>query len=374
MTSINAKSLFLVVNVDWFFLSHRLPIALAAKERGYDVTIIAIDSGDSDKIRSYGLKFIAIPTSRSGLNIFSEFKTLLFFIRLYRTAKPDIVHHVAMKPVIYGSLAARITGIHKVVNAFSGMGFVFTTKNTILKSFIIFLFKIAFKNDRIRFIFQNQDDLQEVIQSKMIDLKYCYTIKGSGIDLQEFAYSAEPQSDKVVFIFPARMLHTKGVVEFIEAAKIVDRKFPGKSEFILAGMIDLENKAGIPEPDLLAMCSIPAIKWIGHQDDILSQLIKAHVVVLPSYREGIPKTLIEACAVGRAIITTNVPGCKEVVTHEVNGLIVEKGQIQELALAIERLLLNKDLRIKMGKEGRKIAEAEFSIVNVIQKTIDIYEN
>ncbi len=368
------KTLFLVVNVDWFFLSHRLPIALAAKERGYDVTIIAIDSGHSEKIKSYGLKFISIPTSRSGLNIFSELRTLLFFIKLYRSAKPDIVHHVAMKPVIYGSLAARFTGIRKVVNAFSGMGFVFTTKNTILRSFIFFLFKIAFKNNRIRFIFQNQDDLQEVIQSGIIDLKYCYTIKGSGIDLQEFAYSPEPPTEPIIFIFPARMLLTKGVLELIEAAKIVDRKYPGRAQFILAGMIDLENKAGIPEADLLKMCSIPAIQWIGHQDNILAQLIKSHVVVLPSYREGIPKTLIEACAVGRAIITTNVPGCKEVVTHNLNGLIVEKGQVQELALAMERLILDKNLRVQMGKEGRTIAEAEFSIGSVIEKTIEIYEN
>lgn len=368
------KKLFLVVNVDWFFLSHRLPIALAAKDRGYDVTIIAIDSGQSDRIKNYGLKFISIPTSRSGLNIFSELRTLLFFIRLYRSEKPDIVHHVAMKPVIYGSLAARFTGIRKIVNAFSGMGFVFTTKNTILRSFIFFLFKIAFKNNRIRFIFQNQDDLQEVIQSGMIDLKYCYTIKGSGIDLQEFAYTPEPETEPIIFILPARMLRTKGVQEFVDAAKIVDHNHPGKAHFILAGMIDLENKAGIPEAQLRSMCNISAIQWIGHQDDILSQLIKAHVVVLPSYREGIPKTLIEACAVGRAIITTNVPGCKEVVTHELNGLIVEKGQVAELALAIERLLLDKPLRTQMGKEGRKIAEAEFSIHSVIEKTIEIYEN
>lgn len=366
-------SLFLAVNVDWFFLSHRLPIALEAKRRGYDVTVIAIDSGVSDKIRAHGLKFIAIPTSRSGLNILTEIKTLLFFISLYRKNRPDVVHHVAMKPVIYGSLAARVVKIKRVVNALSGMGFVFIDSNkSILKLIIRFIFRIAFSNKRIRFIFQNRDDLKEVAALNILDESQCTIIKGSGVDLNEFGYLAEPENEKVVFSLPARMLYDKGIVEFIEAAQILEMKYPGKAEFILAGMIDMENKAGIKEEDLLKLCAASTVKWIGHQTNVLDLLKRSNVVVLPSYREGLPKTLIEACAVGRSIVTTNVPGCRDVVTDGHNGFVVEKKQVAELAAAMEKLLLSRELRIQMGIRGRAVAEKEFSIDNVIDRTMNIY--
>ncbi len=368
-------SLFLVVNVDWFLLTHRLPIALEAKKKGYDVTIVAIDSGYSDQITKHGFKFIPIPMSRSGLNIFVELKTILFFIQLYKKHKPDIIHQVAMKPVIYGSIASKFVKVGKVVNALPGLGFALSdSSNFLLRKTMKQLFKFAFSNGNMRFIFQNHDDYNEVVGLNIVDKKNVFIIKGSGVDLHEFAFTREPVQEKVMFFLPARILADKGIIEFIEASKIVEEKFPNQSSFIIAGRIDLENKAGISESYFKELLQNSPVIWVGEQSNIYEWLCNSNVVVLPSYREGIPKSLIEACAVGRAIITTNVPGCKEVVTNNYNGLIVEKKQIKELAAAMEFLLIHEKIRNEMGEHGRKIAEAEFSIQSVLDKTFEIYNN
>ncbi len=369
------KKIFIIVNIDWFFLSHRLPIALAAQKKGYDVTIVAIDSGMSNIIIEKGLKFIAIPMSRSGVNFYEELKTLAFFIQLYKKNKPDIIHHVAVKPVIYGSLAARVVHIPLVINALSGMGhaFVDSSKRGWLKFFLLLCFRIGFKNPNLKFIFQNKDDYQEVEKFIHLDNKNIFFTKGSGVDLNEYYYTEEPKDKKFTYILTARMLYDKGVVEFIEASKQIEAIYPNQCNFWLVGKEDTENKTGIPKDILMRLCENSPVQWLGHKENIFELLQQSNVFVFPSYyREGLPKSIIESCAVGRPTITTNVTGCRDAVIHNYNGIIIEKQNIPELVNAMQLLYINSELRLEMGKNARILAEKEYSIDLVIDTTLKIY--
>jgi glycosyltransferase involved in cell wall biosynthesis len=371
----NKPKLFLVVNVDWFFVSHRLPIALEALKRGYDVTIFSIDTGRAEEIRAHELRFIPLPTSRAGMNILQEIKVIMLLFRYYRNEKPDIVHHVAVKPVTYGSLVAKILGVPKVVNALSGLGFLFINadKNRLVHSIVNRVFKFGFKNKNLTFILQNHDDFAMIKDIGVLEDHQIKMIKGSGVDLTSFHFTEEKPAETLRVILPARMLYDKGVVEFVEAARILKPKYQETVDFVLVGNVDMGNNAGIKEEQLLAWHKEGAVSWLDYQKDIIPTLIEAHIVVLPSYREGLPKSLIEACAIGRAIVTTDVPGCREVVIEGENGFLVENKNVPALAAAIEKLILDKPLRLRMGLASRKKAEEEFSLKSVIDKTFAIYE-
>jgi len=368
--------LFLVVNVDWFFLSHRLPIALEAKKRGYDVTIIAIDTGCGETIKSYGLHFIPLPTDRKGLNPFRETRIIRLLYQLYKKHRPNVVHHVALKPVIYGSLAARYFPNIRFINAISGMGYIFSNaeKETLLRKIVRRVFRVAFKNKRLKFIFQNEDDQSLILSLGVVHPSQCYIIRGSGVDLNQFSYSPEKASTPLQVVYTGRLLRDKGLCELAEAAAILKEKFNGEINVRLVGDIDPENRASLTAEEVLAWQDQGLLKWEGFTHDVHKILADSNLVVLPSYREGLPKSLIEACAVGRAIVTTDVPGCRDVVSHGENGLLVPAKDSKSLAGAIESLLLNPELRQAMGKKGREIAEQNFSIENVIEQTFNIYES
>jgi len=334
------KKLFIVVNVDWFFLSHRLPIALAAKEEGYDVTIISSATGRSSEIIAHGLNFIEAPFTRSGTNIFQEVSLIRFLKRIYKLHQPDIIHHVTLKPSIYGSLAAREAGIRNVVNAISGLGYNFTADRKGIKQIAInMLLKRSFRNDWLQFIFQNPDDVNLFKQAGLVkNANQIHIIKGSGVDLSAFPYSAESLGGMLRVLLPARMLYDKGVVEFVSAAKSLKSKYNGRVCFDLAGDIDIHNPAAITEVELNAFLDSPYINWIGFKKEIAQVLSDHHIVVLPSYREGLPKSLIEACAIGRPVITTNAPGCKECVIENYNGFLVPVKDHLLLAQNIAKLI------------------------------------
>ena len=373
---LNPKKLFLVVNVDWFFLSHRLPIALEAKERGYEVTIFAIEEGGhGDEIRQHGFRFIPLPTSRSGTNIFQELNVLWFLYKIYKKEKPDIIHHVAVKPVTYGSVAAKLAKIPKVVNALSGLGFLFINadQNKFIHRLVNGVFRYGFKNPNLKFILQNRDDYKLIQQLDVLDKQQIFIIKGSGVDLATFPFTEMVNGEELKVVLPARMLWDKGVGEFVEAAKILKKKYSNSVHFILAGGIDMGNKAGIPETQLVEWHEGGNVQWIGYQKDMVTIFQASDIVVLPSYREGLPKSLIEACAIGRPIVTTDVPGCREVVEDGLNGYLVENKNIEDLAAKIELLINDKDLRTRMGTFAREKAEKEFSLDNVLEQTFKIYE-
>jgi len=360
------------VNVDWFFLSHRLPLALAALKEGYDVHIAAGDTGRAKEIQSYGLKFHALPLSRSGTSPLAEIGTVWALYKLYKLLKPNVIHQVSMKPVVYGSLITRWFGI-PTINAISGMGYVFT-KGRI--SIVQRLMKAMMKwgwNQPMYLIFQNEDDLAECKNFGLMNSQIKpVIIKGSGVDLSVFQFSELPNSNPIKIVFPARMLRDKGLSEFIGATRLLMKEWKGKVLFQLAGMVDKENPTNMQEEELKS-CDVPGyLEWLGFVDDMPQLYQNAELVVLPSYREGLPKSLIEAMAIGRPIITTDTVGCREVVEKGRNGLLVPVMNTEALARAIHELLISRGERERMGAESRKMAESEFSLEEVISKHLELY--
>ena len=366
----------MVANVDWFFISHRLCIAEEALNNGWEVHVACHDSGRSNEITAKGINFINISFSRSGTNILEELITLKKFYKLYRDLKPDAVHHITLKPVIYGSVVSKLTKIRGTVNAISGLGYNFTgDRKGIVQKLMIKFMKFGFDQQNLSIIFQNQDDYKEVKSLGVISsTNQIYFIKGSGVNLKEFKHSKFINTKKVKILFPVRMLWDKGVRELKEASEILKEKYKNKIVFILSGLADTENKAGVTEDYLRTWEDNEYVKWIGYQKNMVEVYQNSDIVVLPSYREGMPKSLIEACAIGRPIVTTNAIGCKECVDEGINGFKVPVKSTLELADAIEKLALSKELRTEMGKNSRIKAENEFSQQNVVKKHLEIYKN
>jgi glycosyltransferase involved in cell wall biosynthesis len=368
------KRIVFVVNIDWFFLSHRLPLALEAINKGYDVHLLTADSGKRAEIEGYGINFIEVPFERSGKNLLHEWKCIRMLAKHYRQLKPDIIHHVTLKAALLGSFAAKISGHINVINAISGLGYNFTDgRNGALQKFIRFIMRKSFQSNNFYFILQNPDDIEMMERQKLVPENQYKLIKGSGVDLKEFPFTPPVIKDNIQILFPARILYDKGVIELIEAAKSLEKEWKGKAIFVLAGDCDENNKAVVHEEDLKKHLIPGYIEWIGFRKDMITQYQQSDIIVLPSYREGLPKSLIEACAIGRPIITTDVPGCRECVVDGYNGRMIPVKTVVPLANAIEELCENKYLREKMGNNSRALAVQEFSIESVIDKTFEIYD-
>lgn len=296
--------------------------------------------------------------------------------RLYRRLKPEIIHHLTIKPILYGSIAARVARVASVINALTGMGYVFTEqgiKAAILRKAIVTAYRVAFALPRHRMIFQNPDDQDFFIGSNLIKANEAVIIKGSGVNCSQFIPTEERDGLPIV-ILPARMLWHKGVAEFKEAATTL-RKEGSRARFVLAGKIDEGNPACIPEKQIKAFEETGCVEWWGFQGDMSSVLSRCAIVCLPSYyREGVPRVLIEAAAAGRPIVTTDTPGCREIVRDGENGFLVPARDSQALTNALRKLLFNPELRKHMGQKGRKLVEAEFSEEIVIQKTLAVYKD
>ncbi len=373
---LNKKRILFVANVDWFFISHRLVIAEEAKKKGFEVIVAAEDTGRSSEIRDKGLEFINLSFSRSGTNPFKELVTLINFFNIYIKIKPDIVHHITLKPVIYGSIIAKIVRVNGVVNAISGLGYYFTKgRKSFVKKVMLYIMSLGFSRKNLVVIFQNKSDQEELINFGIIKLSnIIVTIKGSGVDLEKYYESPFPTFNQIIILLPSRMLWDKGVKELREASYILKEKYYNKVKFILAGLADEENRAGVPISYLKDWEEGGYINWVGYQKNMLEIYQNSHIVVLPSYREGMPKSLLEACAVGRAIITTNAIGCKETVEEGINGFKVPVANANLLANALEKLITNHDLIKQMGHNSRIKAEKEFDVKNVVEKHIEIYNS
>jgi len=365
--------LFIVVNVDWFFLSHRKEIALAAQKEGYDVTIVTYNTGMKFVIEDLGLKVIDLPMSRSGKNIFEELSTLIYLYKLYKKEKPNIVHHVGLKTIVWGTLAAKLANVKGIVNAVSGLGVVFSQDNTSLGSKILMCFlRFSHHHNNLIVIFQNDEDKSLFLNNHIIREKQGYMIKGSGVDLNHFCYTPEPQTGKIKILLTARMIIEKGIFVLVDAAKLLKDEYQNQIQFLLCGGID-DNPNAINEEDLKSVCDGEYICWLGYRTDVLDLLKKSNIVAFPSYyKEGLPKSLIEATAVGRPIITTDSIGCKETVIEGYNGFLVPIKNSEILADRLKLLIDDSQLRIIMGKNSRCFAEKEFSILNVINKHLEIY--
>ena len=365
--------LFIIVNVDWFFLSHRKDIALSAQKAGYDVTIVTKDTGKKSVIEASGLKVIDLPMNRSGQNIIEEVHTCWFLYRLYRHEKPDIVHHVGLKTILWGTLAAKLAKVHGVVNAVSGLGIFFSEENKSLVSKLLpKVLRFSHHRKKLAVIFQNNEDESLFLKNRIVKEEQAFMIKGSGVDLNLYCYTPEPENRKVRVLFTARMIVEKGVFVLVDAALRLKEQYKDKVEFLLCGGLD-DNQKAIKEEELKAVCDGEYIQWLGYRTDVLELLKSCHIVAFPSYyKEGLPKSLIEATAVGRPIVTTNSIGCKETVIDGYNGYLIPIKDSNTLAERLKILFEDEGLRQNMGRNSRMLAEKDFSIENVIQKHLEIY--
>lgn len=364
------KILF-VVNVDWFFISHRLPLALEALKRGYEVHIACGITDKKEYLESLGLIVHPLNLSRSGTGVKGEIKAFCEIYNLLKEINPNIAHFVTIKPVLYGGVASRFLSINKKVFSISGLGFIFIKqglKATLVRMLIKTMYKFALGGKNSHVIVQNPDD--KAVLDSIVKVPITL-IRGSGVDLNQYEYNEE-KNENIKVSMACRLLKDKGVFEYIEASKILKKKYLNV-KFELYGDIDIHNPASLTSDDIKKIKEEGFVNVYGFSSDIAKVFSDSNIVVLPSYREGLPKVLIEAAACGRAIVTTDVPGCRDAIEPNVTGLLCEVKDTESLASVIEKLILDKDLRNSMGKEGRKVAEQEFDINKVVEKHFEIYE-
>ncbi len=372
------KILLFNLTEDWFFCSHFLSRALAAKKNGFSIYVCANSNKHKNIIENHGIKFIPLPYNRKNINPVYELYTLLRVILVYRSIKPDIAHHIAAKPIVYGSIAARICKIKSVINAPVGLGFVFTSqsiKAKILRPILKFLFKCFLNthhgnNRRNKVILENNDDRNYFIKLGALLKKESCVVRGAGVKIKKL--KVKRMSSKVIVItLLARMIRDKGIYEFVSAARRLKNQNLNL-KFLLVGDVDPLNPTSLKKETLINWQKEEIIDWLGWIDNVEKILEKTDILCLPSYREGLPKALIEGAAKGLPIVTTDTVGCREVVKNGINGYLVPVKDIDELTKKISKLINNKVLRDKMGKESFKFASSKFSEEIINSQTLDIY--
>jgi glycosyltransferase involved in cell wall biosynthesis len=367
--------LLFVITEDWFFASHFIERAVAAQQAGYEVAVATRIKLHGEQIRNAGIALFQIDFSRRGLNPFIEIRTAWRLRHIVRKFAPDVIHNIALKPVVVGTLGERLAGHKEIVNAPVGMGYLFSSQDrraTMLRPIFLFILRHFLNPSGSQVIIENPDDYSSLIDQKMVHTDSLTLIKGAGVDTKLFTFIPEP-AEPVVVTIVARMLQDKGISEFVEAAALIRKSRP-ETIFQLIGMPDEGNPTSFSLEQLEDWVRSGAVKWLGHQDNIAEHIAKSHIICLPSYREGLPKSLIEAVACGRPVVTTDVPGCREVVSHGVNGFLVQPRDSHALAEALMNLISDSSLRERMGRLGRERAEKEFSSEIIIGQTLRVYES
>ncbi len=376
---LNKKKILLNISEDWFFLSHFLSRALCAQKAGFEIYVCCNETNKRKIIENNGIKFIKLPYKRSNINPLYELYILLRFIFILKKIKPDIVHNIALKSIIHGSIASKILNIKSVINAPVGMGYVFISndlKARVLRPVLKFLLINLLdshkgRNKKNRVIFENNDDLDYFINLKAVNSKSACVISGAGVAVDKFIYKRKKINKIPTVVLVARMLKDKGIYEFIEAYKLLqDRKI--KCRFILVGDIDPINPSSIEKSFLQNCHREKRIEWLGWIDNIDKVLWETDILCLPSYREGLPKSLIEGAAAGLPLVSTDTVGCREVVIDGLNGFLVPIKDSKKLADAIEKLILDSELRRSMGEESRKLAKSRFSSSIINSLTMKVY--
>lgn len=375
----NKKKIIINLTEDWFFVSHFLSRAVDARKAGYDVYISCNETDKRKIIENSKIKFFSLALDRKGINPFYEFIVFLKYCFIFFKIKPDIVHNVGPKPIIYGSFAAKLLNIKSVINAPIGMGFVFSSdrfKAKLLKPILLFLLRLTLnkhhgKDRENRVIFENSDDMNFFLRNKMVKKSDVKLIKGAGVEI-DYKLKIKKKTKKIITIsLVARMLKDKGIFEFVEAAKILKKK-NFKTRFLLIGDIDPKNPTSLNTNILRTWHEQEIIEWLGWIKDVKKILFETDILCLPSYREGLPKSLLEGAAFGLPLVTTNTIGCRDVVVDGLNGFLVPIKDSLNLAYAIEKLIKDEDLRFKMGKESFKIAVSKFSAKIINSQTISLY--
>jgi glycosyltransferase involved in cell wall biosynthesis len=370
------KVLFLV-NCSNFFSSHFLKLAISIKNDGHQVCIAAGNSLQKENFESLGFEFYELNVSRSGKNIFSELSGIISIYKLFRYFQPDLVHMLTIKPILYGGLVVKLFKSlrpKKMVASVTGLG-----SSSMSQSFsgnllwwaLKLVYKFVLSSNQTKVIFENTDDRELFVKNCIISNKNSFLVNGAGVDINEFSPSSN-KSEVVTVILVARLLKDKGIREYIEAGRILNR-LKVNVQLLLIGSVDVNNPSSMSEQDILIADEKGYIQSLGYRTDIARCYQRAHIACLPSYREGLPKSLIEAAACGLAIITTDVPGCRQMVAQNKNGVLVPVKDSYLLAMAIKDLAQNEGKIQSMGKESRKIAEQIFSYESVIGSFFDIYD-
>ena len=367
-----AKLLYLI-SEDWFFCSHFMERAKAAQALGFDVLVMAREHRHGQQIRDAGFTLLALKMDRSSTNLWKEVGVVRQIWCAYRQHQPDLVHHIALKPIIYGSFVARCTGLRGVINAPVGMGYAFTVrdaKGRFLRRMVTLFLRWFMNPPGSKVVFENDEDRADFIRSASVRADDAVLIPGAGVDTATFRPSSKDHGTPIV-VMGARMLKDKGVLEFVDAARRLARRgVPAR--FWLVGGPDSGNPSSLSEAQLQSWHDEGIVEWLGHRDDMATLLRQSQVACLPSYREGLPKFLLEAMACGLPMVASDVPGCRQLVLHERTGLLVPPHDAVSLANAIERLLADPVDRKRMGTEGRRRVENEFSICHITEMTSALY--
>ena len=366
------KVLF-VITEDWFFHSHFLDRAKSLLASGATVGVATRFSVHEEELKSLGFTLFPVSFSRRGLNPLSEVITSLRIRNIVREFKPDITHNVALKPVVTGTFGELLGRQRVVVNALVGMGYIFTSTDaraSLARPLLSRILKSLLRSKSVHVVIENPDDLSSLVSDGFVEPSKISLIRGAGVDLKAFPFHSETDGPVLVTLV-SRILRDKGILEFINAANQLQTRLP-EVVFQIVGEPDLGNPSTIPQSEIDSWESLPNIRYLGRRSDIADILKGSHIVCLPSYREGLPKSLLEALSCGRPIITTDVPGCREVCADGVNGLLVPARDSIALSKAIEKLAINPELRQAMGQAGRLRAESEFSNEIVCAQTLDLY--
>lgn len=368
--------IILFANTDWYLFNFRLSLAKALQGQGHDVLLISPPGEFGQRLRACGLRWEALPMDRSSLNPLQELRVLAHLLRLYRRERPALVHHFTLKSVVYGSITALLAQVPARVNSVDGLGYVFTNnapKARFLRPVLRWLLRRVINGPGARLILLNNDDAAAFQQDRMAQPELVRLIKGAGVNMMRFLPREHPlqTGEHTRVVLAARLLWDKGIAEYVTAARQL-RAQGLPIRFLLAGASDPGNPAAIPQATLDSWAAEGVIELLGQVNDMAALLASAHMAVLPSYREGLPISLIEAAACALPLVTTDVPGCREVVTHEVDGLLVPAKDAYSLACAIKRLHLDPVWARQLGLAARHRAQAEFDEGIVIGKTLEVY--
>jgi len=367
--------LIFFVTVDWFFCSHFMERAKAARQAGYEVCVVTSMSRHRSDIENADCRVIELDVDRRSLSPISAFRTIRQLIVVLRQERPDILHLVAIKPILLGGLAARMTGVTKVVNAVVGGGYAFTSTTPlmrVLRPLIKVALRFFLTPPGSRVVFENRDDLAAFVGAPQIRPEAAVLIRGAGVNLDLYSQRSTPNAVPLVVV-PARLLWDKGLGEFVAAARLL-RGQGVNARFAIVGGADPGNRASIPSAVLEQWRVEGVIELWGFRPNMPQVLAEADIVCLPSYREGLPKALLEGMAAGLPCVTSDVPGCREAVVHGDNGLLVPPRDHLALAKALHRLILDSDLRLQMGKRGRIMASTEFSSSIICRQTLQVYQH
>ena len=365
--------LLYLVTEDWYFCSHRLPVARAARDAGAEVVVATRVTAHGEAIRAEGFRLVPLAWRRGSHTPLAELRAIVDIVSLYRRERPDLVHHVALKPVIYGSLAAASAGVPHVVNALTGLGALFigsSARTRLLGALARAVLRPLLNRPGGRVILQNADDRLLLEERGLLRHTLVALIRGSGVDVNRFAPTPEPDSPPVA-VLAARMLRDKGVDEFVDAARLLKARGVAV-RMQLAGPTDPDNPAAIDEKVLRGWQTEGVVEWLGPVADMPALWATSHIAVLPSYREGLPKALLEAAASGRPMVATDVPGCREIVRADETGLLIPPRDAAALADAIARLAGDAALRRRLGARARLVAETEFAEAVVVRETLALY--